>query len=253
MKFFRPSLGAANCTRARCPLNRWAERYPLVVDHLHTLQADVIALQEVRINIGQHILLRDALNNLTETEYDAHLCEDWYNPPILANAFLTRIPVIEHERIELPEGFRTAHRILIDIDGTRINIANTHLHHKPLLDECIRLPQLRAIRTWLGTQQDTSILMGDLNAQPQSETIQEAQNWLSSAYHFIHGKEPDQTFPTPLRQSEDLIARTIDYILVDESVIAVHDAGVLGNLPHPNDETLYASDHFGLWADVRIK
>lgn len=238
----------------RANANRWQERFPLVVDTLHDTQADVIGLQEVRLSIDQHHLICDALNarNLA-APYRTVLCVDWYKPHILANAILTRIPVLAHERIELPEGFRTAQRVTVRIDGVITNIVNTHLHHKPYRDERVRLQQLDAITGWLHDFDHPAILMGDMNAHPHSQTVQNAKQWLNSAYEAIHGHEPSATFPTPLRADEQLRARAIDYIFYDALALQAVAADLIGDMPHPDDETLYASDHYGLWADVTAR
>lgn len=229
--------------------NRWQERFQLVVDSLDNADADVIALQEVRIKIQQHHLIRDALNSQSDNNYTTYLCEDWYEPHILANAFLVRLPIIEHERIELPEGFRTAQRILLEYDGNLINIVNTHLHHKPYRDETIRLRQMRCIFDWLSSHEAHTILLGDMNARPDTETIALAKQRMQSAYERIHHAEPPITFPTPLRAEEKLTPRTIDYIFCDKH-FDVRDCQIIANQPAPNDETLYPSDHFGLVADL---
>ncbi len=229
--------------------NRWDERFPLVIDTLLETNADVIALQEVRIKYEQHQVIADALNEKSNQPYQALLCEDWYEPHILANAFLARIPVIEHERIELPEGFRTAQRILIEMNLQQVNIINTHLHHKPYRDECIRLEQMGCILNWMDAQGKRFILVGDMNARPDSETVKLAKNSLHSAYETIHGTEPEVTFPTPLRADENLTPRAIDYIFYDEQ-FTVNDCHLIGTTPAANDETLYCSDHFGLFAEI---
>ncbi|MEO1288015.1 MAG: endonuclease/exonuclease/phosphatase family protein [Chloroflexota bacterium] len=208
-----------------------------------------MGLQEVRLKVSQHQLICDALNQHMKSKYKPFLCKDWYDPHILANAFLTRIPVIEHERIELPEGFRTAQRVLIKIDEQTINVVNTHLHHKPYRDEVIRLKQLDYILNWIEPQGHPTILMGDLNARPDSTTIQRAKGWFQSAYEAIHCAEPDVTFPSPLRADENLTPRTIDYILCDEE-FTIKACQLIANQPADHDTTLYPSDHFGLVAEI---
>jgi endonuclease/exonuclease/phosphatase family metal-dependent hydrolase len=231
----------------RSDANQWDARFPLVVDALNQTDADVIAVQEVRIKIDQHKQLAQALNH--GAPYHAYLCEDWYEPHILANAILSRLPILKHERIELRHGFRTAQCIIIDLNGKPITIANTHLHHKPYRDEAIRLPQMLSVLEWLAAQNTPLILMGDMNAAPQSETIQTAKQHLQSAYEVIHGCEPDATFPTPLRDGEILAPRTIDYIFCTAS-LQVLDAKRIADNPHPDNPVLYPSDHYGLYSEI---
>lgn len=233
----------------RADANRWEERFPMIINALTQANADIIGLQEVRLSIEQHILIANALNQSSQDNYSHHLCMDWYEPHILANAFLTRIPIIEHERLELPDGYRTAQRILIDVNNQQINIVNTHLHHKPYRDETIRLRQIQTIFEWIARFNKPFVLMGDLNARPDSETIQFAKTKLQSAYEIFHGCEPDSTFPTPLRLDENLSSRTIDYILCDKG-FQIKNCQLIGTQAHPIDDSLYLSDHFGLVADI---
>lgn len=232
--------------------NRWQERFPLVIDELLASDADIIALQEVRLKIDQHHLIANKLNQSSKSEdYHAHLCEDWYDPHILANAFLSRIPVIEHERIELPEGYRTAQRILVNIDGQQVNIVNTHLHHKPYRDESIRHQQMQMILNWVQDFGHPFILLGDMNARPDSSTIELAKQSLKSAYEEIHKVEPKITFPTPLRADEKMTPRTIDYIFYT-SPLNAKTCDLIGLKPHAEDDTLYLSDHYGLVAELHL-
>ena len=237
----------------RFTADRWRERFPMIIDLLHTEQADVIGLQEVALKIQQAHLILGALNYLNpQNPYKLRVADDTFQPAILANAILSRYPIIQHERLCLPENFRIAQRIVIHIHDKILNIANTHLHHKPYSNESIRLPQMKAVVDWLNHQAgDSVILMGDFNAQPDSETIDYAQQFFQSAHRAIHGYEPDKTFPTPLID-KDFKPRTIDYILFSADTLRVVHAKLVGNQPHPNDASLYPSDHFGVCAEFDV-
>jgi endonuclease/exonuclease/phosphatase family metal-dependent hydrolase len=230
--------------------DRWEERFPLVVDCLHQEQADVIALQEVYLPIQQAHLIADALNSRTpHLPYAVYVEPKWGDDPWEGVGLLTRLPVLEHARLELPEGQRVAQRLLVVENDTRFHIANTHLHHRPIEDESIRLPQMQALITWMQSQSAAGwLLTGDMNAEPDSTTIHTAQEYLQSTYTTVHGTQPI-TFPTPLVAANfpDL-AITIDYIFYDPRVFTVENAWVTANQPHPADPTLYPSDHFGLGA-----
>ena len=128
-------------------------------------------------------------------------------------------------------------------------LLNTLLHHKPFRDETIRLAQMRQVLAWLAATDIPFILMGDMNADPDSETIRTAKEQLHSAYEMIHGCEPEATFPTPLRASEALTPRTIDYIFCSPS-LTVADAFLIGDKSHPDNLLLYPSDHYGLYSEI---
>lgn len=234
----------------RFTADRWGERFPMIVDLLHAEQADFIGLQEVALKIQQAHLIQGALNYLNPKQpYKLRVAEDTFEPSILANAILSRYPIEEHERIALPHNFRIAQRIVVQIESMTLNIANTHLHHKPYQDETIRLPQMKAVVDWLNHQNcEDTILMGDFNARPDSDTIAYARQSFQSAYSDVHGCEPEKTFPTPLVQKE-YKPRTIDYVFYQAKHLQVQHAKLIGNIPHPGDSTLYPSDHFGICAE----
>lgn len=233
--------------------DRWQERFPMIVNLLHAEQPDFVGLQEVALKVQQVHLIQGALNYLNpDKPYKLRVADDTFQPPILANAILSRYPIAEHERLCLPENFRIAQRVVIHIHETVLNIANTHLHHKPYNDESIRLPQMKAVVDWLNQQVcDDIILMGDFNARPESETIDYAKRSFQSAYMAIHGNEPDKTFPTPLINN-NFKPRAIDYIFYSTDTLKVTHANLVGNQPHPDDVTLYPSDHFGVCAEFRF-
>jgi len=232
--------------------NRWQDRFPLIAQLLHEHAPHIIALQESRLKINQAQTVANALADINpDMTYSIHQSPDWYEPNVMSNVILSAVPVLSHGRIELNIGYRTAHRIRINWQGQEMNIANTHLHHKPYQDEHIRLKQMKHTLAWLQAQNIPYILMGDFNARPESETIQFAKQYTQSAYETIHRQEPDFTFPTPLRE-ENFQPRTIDYIFTQQGAFEVVNAQLVGNTPHENDPTLYASDHFGLVAELVV-
>lgn len=241
----------------RADADRWHERMPLVIDALHETDADVIGLQEVRLQIEQAHRIADALNRRRPSRpYIVYLCEDWYSPHILANALLSRLPVNHTERIELAAGYRTAQRIRVCVDGHSIDIANTHLHHKPYRSEEVRQAQLQQIVDWLCASPDraeASVLMGDLNARPDTATIQLARRYWRSAHEAVNGCEPVFTFPTPLRRDCRAASRTIDYIFYTPGMLHPRQAHVIADQPHPADAYLYPSDHFGITAEFILR
>ncbi|MBZ0291278.1 MAG: endonuclease/exonuclease/phosphatase family protein [Anaerolineae bacterium] len=233
--------------------DRWEERFPLVVDCLHTHQADVIGLQEVHIPIRQAHIIAEALNQRTPQQPYSVLVEPkWGDTESHEGVgLLTRLPVLEHARLDLPLAERVAQRITLEVDGRRIHIANTHLHHRPIHDESIRQPQIDAVLGWMFDYSESGwLLTGDFNALPDSSTIQTVMKRLHSAYQTIHGDHP-HTFPTPLSSEfKPELALTLDYIFYDAERFRPTHAEIIANQPHPDDSTLYPSDHFGLLVDI---
>ena len=90
---------------------------------------------------------------------------------------------------------------------------------------------------------------------PTGQTIGLMKDTFHSAYEAVNGREAERTWPTPLVFSLDPsefpvpiprdAAQPLDYIFVSKG-IKVLEARVVFDQPAPSDETLYASDHFGV-------
>ena len=94
--------------------------------------------------------------------------------------------------------------------------------------------------------------MGDFNAEPNSiayRMITEAG--FTSTYKQVHGSEPGKTFPTGL-QAEFMDtdpAACLDYIFIKGPSITPLSVNIMGDQAHPNDSTIYPSDHMALVAE----
>ncbi|MBN2499331.1 MAG: endonuclease/exonuclease/phosphatase family protein [Anaerolineales bacterium] len=235
--------------------NRWEERLPLVIAELLRENADVIAFQEVSLNLGpdnQAQIIADRLNTLlTTSPYQVFFAEGkGYLKGKEGIALLSRHPIQRAERIKLPKKWRVAQRILIDLDGREIEIVNTHLHHLPLDDEKIRHPQAEALLAWVQDRPVPTVIVGDFNAQPGSSTIEMLKTNYRSAFEAVHGNEPDFTWPTPLVAGTDGdgAPEMIDYIFFKPDQLTATDCYLIGTQPPATDPTLYPSDHFGVAA-----
>jgi len=230
----------------RQDLDRWPERLPLVVELVATARADVVALQEVALSIGQDRLLADALDEVGPS-YAVHTAQKWGDQNLEGISLLTRLPARDHEVLALPgDGGRVAHRVVVRLrDGSDVTIANTHLHHLPLDEESVRAPQALAVLDWLG---DTarSLLVGDLNAEPGSATLDVFRDGFASA---LPAGSP--TFPTAL-STERFAPVQLDHVLVGRG-LRVTSAEVVGDHPHPDDPHLAPSDHAGVLVDLAVE
>jgi endonuclease/exonuclease/phosphatase family metal-dependent hydrolase len=229
--------------------DRWAERFPLVVDVIHRHRPDLIGFQEVWRPIDQADAILERVPELALELKVVPKQGDFGREGI---AIASRYPIISHQSLDLPGGERVAQRALVDVDGVRFCFANTHLHDKPV-DERIRLPQMQALLQWLCDTDHPTILTGDMNAQPQSTTILAAKGPYQSAYEAVHGSEPQATFPTPLVSNfHPDQGSVIDYIFFARDNLQAKAASIVANRPHPEDETLYPSDHFGILAAIEF-
>ena len=96
------------------------------------------------------------------------------------------------------------------------------------------------------------------------------REYFDSAHRQIHGEEPEYTIPTPLEssfkdklqgalrnalkigsQSDAKWRGTIDYIFVDPR-LQTQECQIVLDEPDKNDPTLYPSDHFGIYAVIKV-
>lgn len=234
--------------------DRWEERRPLVVAELIRLDAGVIAFQEVAMLIGQAHYLAARLGEATGHAYEV-LADAKPEPESQEGlAILTRLDVLDHERRELPGGHRIAQRATVSDGGAPVTIVNTHLHHRPIGSERTRLKQARYLLNWFDSWPAGAtglVLLGDMNATPDSDTVGLIGQRFASAHATIHGREPEGTFPTPLVRLP-WPSRTLDYIFYSPQRFSVTDARLAFMQPSPEDDTLYPSDHYGVLAELEL-
>jgi endonuclease/exonuclease/phosphatase family metal-dependent hydrolase len=231
--------------------DRWPERIPLVVDTLKGQSPDVIGLQEVWLSMQQAELIVNQLNAGTDRPYSVFTASKWGEELVEGIAMVSRLPVVAYEHTNLPLTSRIAQRLRVMVDDQPVDIVNTHLHNHPECDESIRLPQMEHILHWMFEREGDCrwILMGDMNAQPGSSTIQAA------ARHFKSVLPTGVvTFPAPLRAREYPAGSDIqiDHILYCESRLQLLNGAVVAQQTHPDDPTLSASDHYGIVAEFAL-
>lgn len=231
--------------------DRWQERYALIIDTLLSESPDVIGLQEVWLPIHQAELIANALNARMERPYSVFTGQKWGEDLAEGIAMLSRLPVRAYEHTNLPETSRLAQRLRVMVGDQPVDLVNTHLHHQPTFEETIRLPQIQHILNWMVEREGDYrwILMGDMNAEPASSTIQIAAQRLSTVL-----PAKTTTFPAPLRASEyPGLALQIDHILYDASKLRLLNAQVVAQQTPPNDPSLSASDHYGVSAEFALE
>lgn len=213
---------------------------------------DIVALQEVDVHwsersnyMDQARYLGDALNmhyvfgeiysleaeggNASPRQYGLGFLSK--NPIVhQQNHLLTRLSTQtpEPELMVLP-GFP---EIAIEIDEIQVHFFNTHLDYRR--DPSVRLTQAEEMIEIMEGVEGPLLLMGDLNARPESEEISLLFELLEDAWIL---DDPGYTFPA------DQPDRRIDYIL-HSAHFEVSDVFVV--------ET-EASDHLPVVADLRLK
>ena len=232
--------------------DRWPERQGLIYADMAALQPDLFGLQEVVYVLQQDRLIGAA----GEGRYREHRA--WAGRPEYGNSLLVRdgLSLGAPERLDLGLG-RSALRGTIALPGgATVLVAVTHLHHVPV-DEAARDDQTRRLVAWLdgGPATDAQIAVGDFNAEPVAPTYARmvAAGFRSAAAE-ANGQDPAVTWPSGLQapaMDTDGDPGCLDYIWV-RGAVAVASARLVFDRPHPDDPTLFPSDHVGIAAHLDI-
>jgi endonuclease/exonuclease/phosphatase family metal-dependent hydrolase len=250
-------------------LSRWAERRSLLACQLAAASFDLIGLQEVTNPLGvstAHWLAAELGG------YSVHVSpKTGLSRAREGIAVLSRLPVEQHDTLDLRSQQRTAQLVQVNVGGRPLVFANGHFSWPPGA-HAARLRQVERLLEWLGTlpTETPVIACGDYNGTPDSPAITLMRRTFQSAHAACHDLEPDFTCPTPLVSRASLrsaITRglmrlfsnrkdgawrgTLDYIFVSHNVRVVQ-CDVFLDSPAPDDPTLYASDHFGLGATLEV-
>ncbi len=245
-------------------LRFWEKRKLLVLDELKRLKPDIIALQEVSLFKMNGQWLADQLGG-----YRVYLCPKTGVNPHEGLAILSKLSAVHHQTVSFGKQKRVAQSITIKIDDKLVNLANTHLIFEPVSDRA-RLTQVEKLVDWLPSP---AIVCGDFNAEPESQSMTTIKKRFSSAYEAVHGHEPNHTCPTPLKRGlypVQLATQTgmrlaglykhrrnmhwhgtLDYIYT-EKTLQVNACHLAFTKASATDNKMYASDHFGLVAEIEI-
>jgi endonuclease/exonuclease/phosphatase family metal-dependent hydrolase len=232
--------------------DRWPERLPLILADMSALQPDLLGLQECVFVMQQDRLIGAA----GEGRY--RVVRGWAGRPEYGNSLLVREPLMATDEARVDLGTdRAAHRAVIRLpSGSSALVTVTHLHHLGP-DEQIRDGQTRDLLAWLAEAPttDAQIVMGDFNADPGEPTVARMQAaGYRSAYSEANGEDPPVTWPSGLQapaMDTDGLPECLDYIWV-RGTVSVEAARLVFNRPHPEDPTLYPSDHLGIAAHLSI-
>lgn len=238
--------------------DRYDERKPLLGAAFAGIDADIVGIQEVIISDGGPDRPRqdDFLSGQLPERHYKSLVSPHESRPYFSNAILCAVGEIQvHEQLRLSTG-RSAHRILVVVEGKTIWFANTHLHHKPE-EPGVRVEQAQAIVAWMNAAPaaDATVIVGDFNTPPHEPAhgIMTAAGY-RSAYCALHGHEPDVTWPSGIQAETmdvDGDPNCLDYIWVSAGV-RVRTATLAANEHPANDPTIFPSDHFAIVVELSV-
>lgn len=205
---------------------------------INEANVDAVGIQEVDINVGRSGLINQAkkLAELTNMDFyfskGINLEKGYYGTVIL-----TKHKIIGKRRYDLPNPDKSESRSLAIIDielpnGMSFSFANTHLD----LKEANKVAQAEFINELGDLYSRPLILVGDLNAKPDSEPIK-----ILEKVFVRNTKKNVLTFPN-INPSQE-----IDYIMVSKN--SQFKWVKYKALTSANTE----SDHLPLYAEIKLK
>ncbi|QCO67507.1 endonuclease/exonuclease/phosphatase family protein [Luteimonas yindakuii] len=227
----------------------WERRRPLVIDGLRTLDADVIALQEVLQKAG----LRNQAEDIgAALGYAVHFVST--DPPgqdhRYGNALLSRRPVLARSeaRLQPLDDSRTVAHLRIDVQGHAVDVFNTHLHWT---DDgaAIRARQLDDVLAHVDRHDaGASVLMGDFNAEADAPELQALAR--AGFVDVPAALEPAANLRTTLNPHYFERGRRIDHVFARGA--RLRPLATRRVLDAAADDGTWPSDHFGVLAQFRI-
>ena len=234
---------------------RWDLRCDLIVEQLAVVDPDLFAMNEVCIPLQTARWIQKTMRERYGRHY-ALVQQTRVNglSAVEGEALLTRLPLVETGNFD----FRTrdmvalvarvmAGTIPVDVYVTHLFMSRGH--------ESLRVFQVHQLLEWINSRDDVArkIVCGDFNA-----TL-DAPSAALMAKHF----RPTQTKPTaftPLADDAGNVShptwarmdRCIDYIWI-AGALDTAASEVCFNRARPGDDTVYPSDHAGLWADLIVR
>ena len=231
--------------------DNWPARMEYIVRELRRLDPDVIGLQEV--------IQRDTLPNQAATiartlGYDFHFTsvdpED--RPQRYGNAILTKHTIVGRNwKPLLPlNDYRTVAHARIAIGARAVDVYDTHLHHTAE-GGAIRREQIEDLLGFIRSTRGAGpvIVMGDFNAPTEAQEMQLMDAEYADAYASVHTDEAARA-RTTLNTELGHTARRIDHIYFERGRFEPVSAEII--LAHRDAAGVWASDHFGVIARLRI-
>lgn len=241
--------------------NNWAARVPEIAAWLAHSNPDVIAFQEVSRLDDIHNSVEEILAYAGDKHYFCHMAThpNRHSPGSFGTAILSRAMPDDAGRIDLPtEPDTAAQRTLAWIRTGSVTVYSVHLaadpHNTPH-----RLQQIEVLKQKIARPSSPiTMLAGDFNCEANSVEMQRlldprsgAETWPLDLWAELHPGITGHTWDhsiNPQAHAKNGMRRRLDYVLLDGHALSGATISVVCNrrLVGAN----YASDHFGLFADI---
>lgn len=235
----------------------WEKRVYLIADLISKLLPDIIGLQEVRLDESQFIY--DDFHQIThikelliEQGYLNYLHQSamLYSYPRSEEglAIFSKYPVIDYSYILLGRDIddpgshqRICLYVLVETPIGLIQFFNTHLELKLEMSSQNAKEIIEFADKKLIENDSPQILVGDMNAEPSSETIQRFQANFKDSWIEFNPKGSGITFSTNRNYK-----KRIDFIFYRNFNKKVHDFRIVNK-----KKEVDASDHFGVQVEFK--
>ena len=229
-------------------IDRWLGRRELIIANLVDRQPDIVAFQRANIWGGQVAWIMRQINGRIGYKKYRGVQRRHRSFNLLSDglAIISAFPIVFHEILHLPEQ-RIALLVNVELPtGDTLDVTCCHLVPGERLPE-VRYQQAMELTGWMSIagRSGWQILAGGFNDVPESRTIGRLKQQYHSAWEYVHGYEPIATWPTGLGDHYAGWTGCLDYLFASQN-LAVVDAQMFGNKIHPEDETLFMSDHVGI-------
>jgi endonuclease/exonuclease/phosphatase family metal-dependent hydrolase len=248
----------------------WDRRRALLRAWIERLDPDLIGLQEVLRGAAFDQLAALLAGLGREVEF-ARASDYWAEPGLaFGNAVASRWPIRERAVLELPHGLdperRNALTVTVEAPFGAVGFTCTHLQWR-MHHGWVRERQVVSLAEWVLARRPRGgfppILVGDLNAEPDSAEIRYLCGLQSLEGHSVHFRDawrmagdggPGFTWSNRNDYARAWLEpdRRIDYVL-----LGYPQVGGVGSVEHcrvvcdePQDG-VWPSDHFGVYAEIR--
>lgn len=238
----------------------FGDRRKSLIKEIRHLNPDIIFLQETTIvperNYDQtmDIAQEAGLPNFTFAPYGN--IREYESPRLGGIGIISRWPFKHVQNRKLPGGKIDKHGAraglmgAIEIEGTEIVLATTHLSWRPE-ERDLRVAQTECFLEMVNFNDELTIFGGDFNANPQEPALATIRDQFDDSFEVIHPGDPGITWS---KSQNNFIKSNwrgderIDFIFCSKD-IDVLEAEVVMKTKLP----VFPSDHFGLLSRFRIE
>ena len=228
----------------------WPARRVQIAATLRQMRPDVIALQEVL----QHEALQNQAQWLaSELGYQWHFVSTDApgKPRRYGNALLSRHRILMRgqELLRPVDDNRTVGFVRIDLEGRPLNVYVTHLHWTDA-GTVIRATQVADLVRYIGATSAgiPSLVAGDFNAGADAPELALLRQDFADTYGSLHPQGDAITSST--LNLKYFAPRRIDHVFHQCNAFAPVASEIL--FTRPDAAGVWASDHFGLYAGLRL-